>query len=126
MAPRPRKYTFYLDENFPIPAGKFLRTLGHTVYEGLKVLGKAGKPDYQHLKASTKMGAILLSFDRDFVINLDLKEKIQRSPGVILVEATDTRPQTAKRVLYKVLKVITRRSIEGKICRASIDRIKIE
>lgn len=123
MSPRPRKYSFYLDENFPLPAGLFLRKLGHSVYEGLKILKKPGLPDYKHLDAAKKLGAIVVSFDRDFVVNRDLKEKVKNAPGLILVEAADTKSETAQRILLKVLKSIAHKSMTGRICRASIDKV---
>lgn len=103
MTSHPPKFKFYLDENFPVPAGKFLRSLGHTVVEGIKILKKPGLSDKRHLVTSIRQKAILLAFDRDFRINPDLKEMIKKSLGVILIEATNT--------------------IKGKICCVSIDKI---
>ncbi|MEK7143050.1 MAG: DUF5615 family PIN-like protein [Patescibacteria group bacterium] len=124
MTSHPPKFRFYLDENFPVPAGKFLRSLGHTVVEGIKILKKPGLSDKRHLEASAKQKAILLAFDRDFRINPDLKEMIKDSLGVILIEATDTRTETAQKILKKVLKSMkTENTIKGKICCASIDKI---
>lgn len=124
MTSYPPKFKFYLDENFPVPAGKFLRSLGHTVVEGIKILKKPGLSDKRHLAASIKQRAILLAFDRDFRINPDLKEMIKESLGVILIEATDTRTETAQKILKKVLKIMkTKNTLKGKICCASIDKI---
>lgn len=124
MTSHPPKFKFYLDENFPVPAGQFLRSLGHTVVEGIKVLKKAGLSDMKHLAASIKQGAILLAFDRDFKINSDLSGMAKGSLGVILVEATDTKTETAQKILKKVLKIMkSENTLKGKICRASIDKI---
>ena len=124
MTSHPPKFKFYLDENFPVPAGKFLRSLGHTVVEGIKVLKKPGLSDKKHLAASIRENAILLAFDRDFKINPDLKEMVKKSLGVILVEATDTRIETAQKILKKVLKIMkTKNTLKGKICCASINKI---
>lgn len=124
MTSHPPKFKFYLDENFPVPAGKFLRSLGHNVIEGVKVLKKPGLSDEKHLKESIRQDAILIAFDRDFIINPNLKEMAKKSVGVILIEATDTKPETAQRILRKILKILTKNTIKGKICCASIDKIK--
>lgn len=101
-----------------------MRTLGHTVVEGIKILKKPGLSDKKHLVASVRQNAILLAFDRDFRINPDLKEMIKESLGVILVEATDTRTETAQKILKKVLKIMkTQNTLKGKICCASIDKM---
>jgi hypothetical protein len=101
-----------------------LRSLGHSVIEGIKILKRPGLSDKKHLVASIKQSAILLAFDRDFKINPDLKEMIKKSLGVILVEATDTRTETAQKILKKVLKIMkTKNTLKGKICCASIDKI---
>lgn len=123
MTSYPPKFKFYLDENFPVPAGKFLKSLGHNVVEGLKILGKPGLSDQRHLLASTREGAILLAFDRDFIVDEKYREMVKKSNGIILVEATDTKPETARRILKKVLKSLTKNSIKGKICRASVNKI---
>lgn len=124
MTAYPHKFKFYLDENFPVPAGSFLKSLGHTVVEGLKILGQAGLSDQKHFQASIKQEAILLVFDRDFMIDPKYREMIKKSRGVILIEATDTKTETACRILRKVLKVLTENKIKGKICCASVDKIK--
>ena len=121
---RQPKFKFYLDENFPVPAGKFLKTLGHNVIYGIKILGAAGLSDFRHIKESTKQSAILLAFDRDFIINDDLVARVSKSPGMILIHATDTKSSTAKKILQKVLKDLTENTIKGKVCYASIDRIE--
>ncbi|MCL5407526.1 MAG: DUF5615 family PIN-like protein [Patescibacteria group bacterium] len=124
MTTYPHKFKFYLDENFPVPAGKFLKSRGQTVVEGLKILKKPGLTDQKHLETCIKEEAILLAFDRDFIIDSKYQEMIRKSYGVILIEATDTKPKTAQRILVKVLKKLTKNSIKGKICCASIDKIK--
>jgi len=121
---RPHKFKFYLDENFPVPAGSFLKSLGHNVVSGIKILREAGLSDQKHLQACIKQKAILLAFDRDFMIDTKYSKMIASSCGIILIEATDTRPETAKKILQKVFKDITDNKIKGKICCASIDKIK--
>jgi len=103
-------------------AGKFLKSLGHKVIFGISVL-KPGALDYKHLEKSTNLNGILVSFDRDFVINKDLREKIKLSSGVIQVQASDSRPETAIRILNKILKKLRHKSIKGKICTASVHKI---
>lgn len=92
--------------------------------EGIKILGRSGLSDKKQLEESIKQEAILLAFDRDFKINPDLKELAKESLGVILIEATNTKPETAQKILKKVLKVLkTENTIKGKICCASVDKI---
>ena len=98
--------------------------MGHNVVFGIKILGRAGLSDFKHAKESTKQDAILLAFDRDFIINDDLAAKISQSPGMILISAADTKTTTAEKILRKVLKNLTKNAIKGKICYASIDKIK--
>ncbi|MFH1855282.1 MAG: DUF5615 family PIN-like protein [bacterium] len=124
MTPRQLKFKFYLDENFPVPTGKFLKSLGHNVLFGIKVLRKSGLSDFKHIAESTKQNAILLAFDRDFVINNDLVARASKSPGVILIIATDTKSSTAEMILRKIIKNLTCNGIKGKICCASIDKIE--
>ena len=124
MVTHPHKFKFYLDENFPVPAGSFLRSLGHNVVVGIKILKKSGVSDQKHILESTKQKAILLALDRDFKIDSKYKEMIKNSPGVILIEATDTKTETATNILKKILKSLTSNKIKGKILCASIDKIK--
>lgn len=118
------KFRFYLDENFPVPTGKFLRALGHTVLEGLKILKKPGLSDSRHLSEATKREAILLSFDRDFWVDPKHRGKIAKSHGIILISATDTKSKTSEKIMKKLLKVLTKNQIKGKICCVSVDKIE--
>jgi predicted nuclease of predicted toxin-antitoxin system len=123
LVSRPRKFKFYLDENLPVPAGNFLRSLGHNVIEGLKILKREGATDLKHLKESTKQDAILLAYDRDFKVDSKYQEMIRKSPGVILVEATNTKTDTTKNILIKILKSLTINQIKGKVLCASNDKL---
>ncbi len=91
---------------------------------GIKILKKAGLSDFEHIRESTKQNAILLAFDRDFIINIDLVARVSRSPGMILIRATDTKSFTAEKVLKKVLKDLTENAIKGKVCYASVEKIE--
>lgn len=124
LSPRPHKYKFYLDENFPVPAGKFLKSKGHHVEFGIDVFKKSGVSDLKHLKMSISKGAILLAFDKDFLVNVIYKRQVEKSPGVVLVEACDSKTETAIKILKKLLKELSENKIRGKICRASINKIK--
>jgi hypothetical protein len=95
------------------------------VIRGVAALGKQGLPDYKHLEESTKQRAILIGFDRDFIINSDLKEKARTSFGVVLIESSTANADVIRRILEKVLKFISKNSIRGRICRASVDKIEI-
>lgn len=119
------KFKFYLDENFPVPTGKFLRTLGHTIFEGLKIVKKSGLSDSRHIKDATKLEAILVSCDRDFWVDPKHRGKIAKSCGVVLISATDTKPKTSEKIMLKLLKVLTKNQIAGKICCVSVDKIEV-
>jgi len=86
--------------------------------------GKEGDSDYNQIRKSTKEGAIFLTIDRDFIINVDLKRWANESHGVVLFHATDSRPKTIRVLVDKVIKYISKQAPKGKICIASKEKIK--
>lgn len=122
--PRPKKFKFYLDENFPSPVGWYLSSLGHTILYANKAAGKEGDSDYNQIRKSTKERAIFLTIDRDFVIDGDLKRWANESYGVVLFHATDSKPKTIRILADKVIKYISKQAPKGKICVASKEKIK--
>lgn len=54
MSPRPPKYLFRLDENFPVPAGKFLKSLGHNVKHSVDTEAERGISDIKQLQLANK------------------------------------------------------------------------
>lgn len=125
MSPRTHKFVFYLDENFPEPAGKFFRELGHKVIDGKRQIG-FGKTDRQHLATAKKMGAVLVSVDRDFRIDRDLYQQVQLSPGIILIRSGVTNLTTYRTVIRRILKQSSPHQFEGKLCQASFEEIHYE
>lgn len=125
LSPRPHKFRFYLDENFPVPAGKFLKTLGHNVLFAVN-RRKRGLSDLRQMKYIVKDRRILMAWDRDFVCDEKYKRLIEKSPGILLLNTSSPNSEKAIIILKKSLKKITPRKINGKICLASIDKIKFQ
>lgn len=121
MSPRHVKFRFYVDENFPYPAGKFLKSLDHNV----QITKPTSKDitDLNQIKTAIKEERILASLDKDFKINASLLELIGKSPGVILIESSDPRSEKIISIFARHLKSLSRKKLKGKVCRLSIDKI---
>ena len=122
LSPRPPKFAFYLDENFPEAAGKFFSDHGHRVYDGKRMLG-FGQSDIAQLTAAIRRKAILVSFDKDFFVDDDLRARVSVSPGVILMQSARANLNDLRIIIARVLKDATPNMFSGKVCSASIDRI---
>ncbi len=123
MSPRPPKFHFYLDENFPVPAGKFLKSLGHNVLFVVEKKKLRGLTDLSQIKESNRQKRIFIALDKDFFVNESLKGAIKKGQGIILVGSADPSSEKVIMILKKLLKKISSQKLEGKICRASIDKI---
>lgn len=123
MSPRPAKFTFYLDENFPTQAGKFFTQLGHGVIDGKKLLGE-GKSDKQHLVEAKKHKAILVAFDRDFLVDDDKLDRVRESQGAILFTATGSKLPVIRTIIRRVLKKATQHHFDGRLCVAGPEEIR--
>lgn len=126
MSSKPHKFRFLLDENFPAPAGKFLKSQGHNVESVIDKDKLRGKSDSAQIKEAIKQNRIFVSLDRDFDVNNNLATLINKSPGVILVESAEPSSKKVKDIISKALKKITEKKLEGKICRASIDKVRFK
>ena len=102
--PRAKKFRFYLDENFPFPVGWYLRSLGHAVLYACRY--EIGATDYRQIQRCIKEKAIFLTIDRDFLIDHDLKKWAKEGYGIILFCATDSKPETIRVIVDKVIKQI--------------------
>gem|GEM_PF-4991909 len=122
MSPRPPKFTFYLDENFPVAAGKFFRSVGHRTIDGRR--HGASRSDFYHIDRATKLGAVLVSLDRDFLVNNDLRQRAFGSAGVLYIETTSTSLLQLGRLLRKVLTAATANSFRGKLCVVSSTKMQ--
>jgi predicted nuclease of predicted toxin-antitoxin system len=121
---RPPKFQFYCDENFPAPAGKFLKSRGHTVYFARDYL-KIGSHDVSQLIFATKHELTFITIDHDFKSYSFPPTRIHDSYGVIILE-TDIRTEARyKQILIKLLQSTTPNQVRGRICRLSIDKIDI-
>lgn len=125
MSTKLRKFDLYLDENFPAPAGKFLKKTNNVIsVAGNKSL--QGLSDLTHLKRTNKLKRIFVALDKDFRTNLTLAGTIEKGCGVILVESCNSDSNQIIKILTKRLRQISKQKINGKICRISIDKIVFE
>ena len=126
MSRRRAKFHFYLDENFPTPAGKFLKSLGHSVFYVTVKNEFKSLSDAILIRKAIKEKRIFISLDKDFKTNKSLTGSIRRSMGVILIQSSD--PYSAKiiSILKRRLKEISGKKLKGKICRISVDKISFE
>lgn len=126
MNARPLKFRFYLDENFPVPAGKFLKSLGHNVKEVVNCPELRNLTDLAQLKIARKNKRIFIALDKDFATNEELFGVIESGPGVILIGSSDPNPEKVKMILSKVFKKLSVNVISGKILSATIDKTEIQ
>lgn len=125
MSPRPNKFRFYLDENFPAPAGKFLKTRGHNVLHVIDLPKFRSKSDLIQIRKATKEKRILVALDKDFLGNKNLENAISNSFGVLLVSSADPGSSKVIEILKQVIKLKHFNNLKGKLCIASIDKINI-
>lgn len=124
MNPKYPKFKFYLDENFPAPAGKFLNKLGHNVKYVVKDKIARAKSDIWQIKYATKLKRIFVAVDKDFKHIDSLKELIFKSSGMILIKSADPKSDKIIEIFKKLLKEFSENKILGKLCIASISQIK--
>ena len=121
MSPKPVKFEFYSDENFPIAAGKFLKSLGHSVkFTSLK---NKGLSDLDQIKIANKNKRIFISLDKDFKSQNNLLGTIRKGLGVILVSSSLPVSDKIIEILKRHIKKLTPAILKGKICRISDSKI---
>jgi predicted nuclease of predicted toxin-antitoxin system len=123
LSPRHPKFRFYLDENFPAPAGEFLKSRGHNVFSVISKKKLRSLSDLNQIKEANRQDRILVALDKDFKANPVLTGKIRDGQGVILIESADPRSEKIVNILRKTLKDMSETKLRGKICCASIDKI---
>ena len=123
MSPRPPKPLFYLDENVPAYVGAFLKSLGHSV--AFPPVSQRGKIDVLQLMYATKIGAILLTRDKDFFNKRFPPLRIQESPGVVVFRTSDPTEKQYQRLVRKLLRYLGKNRISGRLCIASVKGIKV-
>ena len=123
-SPKHVRLRLYLDENFPAPAGLFLKN-EHQSVSFTKKKDK-GNSDEDQMKAATKEKRILVSLDKDFKVNDNLKGLICKSMGVVLINCSQTDSENIINIFKKHLHSISNSEIKGRICRISIDKYEIE
>lgn len=124
MSPKHIRLRLYLDENFPVPAGMFLKS-EHQSVSFTKKKDK-GTSDINQIKIAIKEKRILVSLDKDFKVNDNLKGLIDKSLGVVLVNCSQTDSENIINIFKKNLNSININEIKGKICRISIDKYEID
>lgn len=85
-----------------------------------------GVSDEIQIKIAIKERRILVSLDKDFKVNDNLKGLVRKSLGVILVSYSQTDSENIINIFRKNLSSINTNEIKGKICRISIDKYEIE
>lgn len=126
MSPKVNKFRFCLDENFPAPAGKFLRELGHNVKFIAYDNNLRSFSDYRLLEFANKDKRIFLALDKDFRCNKSLHNIITKGSGVILVMSSDPGSHKVKRIVQKWIGDFSKNTLHGKLWILSIDKQKIE
>ena len=123
MSPRPSKFSFLIDEGFPVPAGKFFEAKGHNVSYASLRRELRGATDLQLLRIATKERRIFVTVDRDVATDESLQGEIAKGHGVILIESTDPGEKHVRQILARVLQKLPEKRIDGKICRATVTKI---
>lgn len=82
--------TFFFDENFPKPAGKYLESLGHQIVD-IRSTDKEGLDDRTIFELSQKHKAIFLTTDRDFFHTIPYM--FESHHGVIVVALSQPNRQ---------------------------------
>ena len=77
------------------------------------------------MRNATKDGRILVALDRDFSSNKSFISLIKKSSGVLLISSAEPNSNKLILILEKVLKNNHLKNINGKLCLASIDEVKI-
>lgn len=122
MGKRSNKFRFYLDENFPVPSGKFLKGLGHNVAHVVDSKTTRSLSDLNQMKRAIKQRRIFVALDRDFLTNKSLHTLICKSPGVILIKSSDPNFQKINEIMARLVNKFTEKSVEGMICISSIEK----
>ena len=93
------------------------------MYDGKRILGFGGT-DHDHVREATRRNAILVSFDKDFRVDSDLRTIVSASPGVILIQSTKANLNDVHVIITRVLRKATPHQFTGKVCSASLDAIR--
>lgn len=125
LGKRTDKLRLYLDENFPAPSGKFLRSLGHNILQVIDQKSSISLSDLSQIRKANKDKRILVALDKDFLFNKSLHTLISKGPGVILLKSSDTNYKKLNEIMMKLLKKINHEIIQGMICIASIEKIEL-
>ncbi len=102
------KYSFYCDENFPVPSMKYLKQKGFKVTH-CNDLGNLNKSDIWQIKYARKEKSILLTHDFDFV-SFKNKGISLKNTGIILFNSAD--PLNTNKLIDKLIKYILKTNLQ--------------
>lgn len=121
MSPRPHKFHFYCDENFPVAAGEFLKSKGHSVVYAHSVV-KSGVQDVTQLAYANKYNLTFLTVDKDFINPSFSHELIKNSCGVLIIQTDTPTEERYQEILRKFLLKVTPNQAKGRVFTVSIDK----
>ena len=122
MCPRNPKFDFFLDENFPEPAGKFLKKLGHNVKQAIDNQLTRGLSDLKQLKIANKEKRIFIALDKDFRWDKSLRNTIANGKGLVLIKSANPQSEKINTIIAKWIGSFSENSLKGKICQLSVDK----
>ncbi len=66
---------------------------------------------------------MVVSFNKDFLVDQDLLDRIRHTPGVILIQSTKANLNDLSAIIARLLHRATPNQFAGKLCRISIDGV---
>ena len=110
----------YADENFPLPAVMYLKSLGISIVHAYD-LNLVEKNDKVHIREAKKLRRTIISIDRDFLYYSDIS--LQDSYGAIIVSTGNPTSQHIGEICKKALIKITPNYTRGAFIKISIDKM---
>jgi predicted nuclease of predicted toxin-antitoxin system len=112
-----RKAAFYCDQNVPRVVGRLLKELGFSVIYASGE--REAWSDIRQIIFATQTGRIFLTQDRDFRGTQFPPQRIQDSPGVVVIDAGDRSDAHYERLTRMVVRSVNKHSIAGRSYRVS-------
>lgn len=102
------KYSFYCDENFPIPSMRYMKKRGFKVTHCIEI-NNLNKSDIWQINFARKEKAILLTNDFDFISFKDKGINL-KDTGIILLNSA--KPLNTNKLIDKLIKYILKNDIQ--------------
>jgi len=102
------KYSFYCDENFPVPSMKYMKKRGFKVVHCID-LNNLNKSDIWQINFARKEKSILLTNDFDFISFKDKGINLEDT-GIILFNSA--KPLDTNKLIDKLIKYILKNDIQ--------------